>query len=64
MKDKASFVCISIVFVTAIVYISSIWPPVLWSFVLVAPLVLMGIFDMFQKDHTIRRNYPLVGRFR
>lgn len=24
----------------------------------------MGVFDIFQKSHTIRRNYPVIGRFR
>ena len=28
------------------------------------PLILIGIYDMFQTSHTIRRNFPLLGRMR
>ena len=28
------------------------------------PLIIMGLYDMFQSKKTIRRNFPLVGRMR
>ncbi|MDK2772237.1 MAG: FMN-binding glutamate synthase family protein, partial [Flavobacterium sp.] len=28
------------------------------------PLILMGFFDMYQSKHTIRNNFPLLGRMR
>lgn len=28
------------------------------------PLILMGLYDMYQSIHTIRRNFPLLGRMR
>lgn len=28
------------------------------------PLILMGLYDMYQSKHTIRRNFPLLGRMR
>ena len=28
------------------------------------PIVVIGIFDMLQRQHTIRRNFPFVGNFR
>lgn len=28
------------------------------------PLILMGLYDMFQSKHTIRKNFPLLGRMR
>lgn len=28
------------------------------------PLILMGFYDMYQSKHTIRRNFPLLGRLR
>ena len=64
MKARELFILISIVVVIAIVGLSFLWTPILWSFVLIAPLILMGVFDMLQKHHTIRRNFPLIGRFR
>ena len=39
-----------------------------WKFsfllVLFIPLILMGFYDMYQSIHTIRRNFPLLGRMR
>jgi hypothetical protein len=28
------------------------------------PLIIMGLYDMFQSKITIRRNFPLLGRMR
>lgn len=39
-----------------------------WKFiflgVIFVPLIIMGLYDMFQSKHTIRRNFPLLGRMR
>ncbi len=40
------------------------WPPVLWVLVVVVPLLALGCFDAFQREHTIRRNFPLIGHAR
>ncbi|MFS4417455.1 FMN-binding glutamate synthase family protein [Maribacter sp. 2307ULW6-5] len=64
MKVRELFVLIATVSTLAILGIAFFWPPVLWAFLLVAPLVLMGVFDMVQTHHTIRRNFPVIGRFR
>lgn len=44
--------------------LSLLWPSVLWLFVIVLPIIGLGLLDMFQTRHTIRRLYPVVGRFR
>ena len=64
MQAREQFVVISILFLafTAIIY--TVWPPVLWSLVIVLPLIVIGIYDMLQVKHTILRNYPIVGHFR
>lgn len=64
MEAKNKFITISVVSTIAIIAISQIWNPFYYSFILVLPLILMGIYDLIQKKHTIRRNYPLVGRIR
>ena len=64
MKVREYFIIISTIVVLTIVGIAFFWPPILWFFLLVGPFILMGIFDIFQKSHTIRRNFPLLGRFR
>jgi len=39
--------------------------PWLWPLALLAVgLALLGIFDMLQKNHAIRRNYPVIGNIR
>jgi glutamate synthase domain-containing protein 2 len=39
-------------------------PVILWSMVLTGPLLLLGFYDFFQTRHSIRRNFPLFGRWR
>ncbi len=41
-----------------------LFPPALWLMVIVLPVIVIGIIDMMQKKHTIRRLYPFFGRFR
>lgn len=64
MKARKYFIIIAIVTVLIILAISLVWTPFLWAFLLVVPLIVMGIFDIFQTSHTVRRNFPLIGRFR
>lgn len=40
------------------------WPPILWALVVVLPLILLGLYEMFQTRHAIMRNFPLLGRGR
>jgi len=39
-------------------------PQILWSLVIVAPVLLLGFIDFFQTRQAIRRNYPILGRVR
>jgi glutamate synthase domain-containing protein 2 len=32
--------------------------------ILYSPILLLGLFDMFQKKHTLLRNFPVLGHFR
>jgi len=43
---------------------SLIWKPAVWSFTIFGPLFLLGIYDFFQKKHTITRNFPVFGHLR
>ncbi len=40
------------------------WPPALWAFVVVGPLVLLGLRDLKQTSRTLLRIYPLLGHGR
>ena len=41
-----------------------VWPPILWALVICLPMMILGLYDMLQSDHAIRRNFPLFGRGR
>lgn len=38
--------------------------PLRWGLALMVPLLLIGLWDFLQPNHTLRRNYPLIARFR
>jgi len=40
------------------------WPAVLWLFVIVGPLILLGIHDVIQCKHALLRIYPVIGHGR
>lgn len=61
---RKSFIFVSIVTFGAIGGLYFVWPPILWSLVLVVPLFLLGLIDYVQKKQTIRRNFPILGRGR
>lgn len=42
----------------------TVWPPALWILVLLVPIIGLGLLDVMQTKHTIRRLYPFFGRFR
>lgn len=64
MKARQIFIISTILILGGIGAIYFIWPPVLWFLVPVCPIVLVGISDIFQKKHAIKRNFPVVGNFR
>lgn len=35
-----------------------------WLFLIIIPLILWGLYDMFQKSRAIVRNFPIIGRIR
>src|SRR4051794_19713708 len=39
-------------------------PLILWLLVLFLPLLVLGLVDLFQSAHSLRRNYPVSARFR
>jgi len=39
-------------------------PKTLYFLYILCPLFLIGLVDMFQKKHSIRRNFPLIGNLR
>ncbi|HEY4157879.1 MAG TPA: FMN-binding glutamate synthase family protein, partial [Polyangiaceae bacterium] len=64
MSSRRIFVFSSVLSLAGIALLGRLWYPALWALLVVAPLVLLGLYDLLQTQHTIRRNFPLLGRFR
>ncbi len=58
------FFILNAIVIVGLLVLGYFFPNVLWVFVLVGPLLLLSIYDTFQKKHTILRNFPLLGHFR
>jgi glutamate synthase domain-containing protein 2 len=56
---------ISCIVITALIAVwAYYWIEALFAFVIVAPLIYMGVVDMYQDRQAIRINFPLLGRLR
>lgn len=64
MKVREQFILISAASLVGVGCISTVWKPILWTLIVILPLVLLGVYDLLQKQHSILRNFPVVGHFR
>lgn len=64
MHPKKVFVTLAIATPILVALIYLVWPPIIWSLLFVVPLILLGIRDMTQTKHTIKRNFPVIGNLR
>lgn len=62
MQD--AFIFFAVFFTLLLVGLSYFWPYILWLFVIWLPLLLLGVYDIFQKQHSILRLYPVIGHIR
>src|SRR3954462_11767980 len=58
------FILGSIVITALILLWAYFWKDALLSFLIIAPLIYMGVVDMIQTRQSIKRNFPLLGRLR
>ncbi len=61
---RARFVLFAVGAPLLTVLVALFWPPIVWLLALIVPLIGVGLHDMFQSGHSLRRNYPLFGRGR
>jgi len=61
---RKAFVFISVILVISVTSFSLFVQPIWWVFVILAPLIMLGIYDMTQTKHAIRRNFPVIGNLR
>ena len=58
------FILSTVLMPAAILAAATRWPGALWAFVIAAPPIAVGLYDMVQTRHALRRVYPLVGHGR
>lgn len=61
---RTVFVVAAIVAVVLVAALGAFWTPALALYALVLPGVALGVQDMAQTEHSLRRNFPLVSRGR
>lgn len=62
---RVAFIIGSLFSLLIVAVISLFWPGTGGILLLIAaPLIFLGYFDMLQTKHSLRRNYPLIGRGR
>lgn len=64
MSVRQAFVTVSILILSVIGITASFWSPILWSLVFFGPIILIGVMDMLQTKHAIKRNFPVIGHGR
>ncbi len=64
MTVRQIFIGLAIAITLTLLLIAWFWPPILWGFVIVVPLILLGIFDLLQTKSTLLRIYPVIGHIR
>lgn len=64
MTMRQNFTLFAAVITAALLALSFLSTQWLWAFVLVGPIILLGIYDMLQTKHSILRLYPVLGHFR
>ena len=58
------FLFISALTLVTVFLLQLVWQPIVWSLVIILPGILIGIIDILQNAHSIRKNFPLIGRMR
>jgi glutamate synthase domain-containing protein 2 len=64
MIARAIFTLLATTLTAAIIVWAQSWPGAYWLFIVVAPIVALGIYDMLQRDHAILSIYPVIGHLR
>ncbi len=64
MTVREIFLILAAIIPLGVIGLGFIFPAAYWLFILVLPLWVIGLIDSFQTKHSIRRLYPVIGRFR
>ena len=58
------FYVLTLLYLGMLAAVAPIYLEILWTLVIGAPLILLGLRDVFQKSQTVPRNFPIIGHLR
>ena len=58
------FLLKSFIICAVVAALGYVWNWVFFLFILIAPIVIIGIMDLSQTKHSIIYNFPVIGRMR
>jgi len=58
------FYVFAAVLLAGVAAVATYFPVALWALLVVGPLLLLGLHDSLQREHTVLRNFPLLGHVR
>ncbi len=64
MSVRQGFIISAVVFTIILFLLASYHPLLHWGFIIIGPIVLLGLYDLLQTKHTIWRIYPIIGHLR
>ncbi len=64
MIARHKFILYSVIVSALIFLLALAWSGILWLLVIVVPVIGLGVHDIFQRQHTLLRIYPVVGHLR
>ena len=64
MNARQMFVWFAIGSTALLLLWAYFWIEALFGFIIIGPLIYMGVVDMFQTRQSLKRNFPLAGRLR
>lgn len=64
MVRKIFFISAFVITVGILALAKYVSPNYLYLFILFGPLILIGLRDAFQKEHAIKKNFPVIGNLR
>lgn len=61
---NTKFYVVSAIILAAVAIGAYFYQPLLWLYAVIIPLVILGISDINQTKHTLKHNFPIIGRMR
>ena len=61
---RTQFVVVSFLMLLLSGAAAMFYPPAVWFFLIIIPFILLGLYDVLQKKHTVWRNFPVIGHTR